>query len=110
MTTYPAVPTEKSPLEHPGDAGDHDERSGHLEEDGEWIRDGVAIVRGGEPGEVHLGPPYREEDHREAEEALCRVAIDDRVVEAGRALGDGDDDGEVEEEFERGGGAVGFGG
>ena len=57
-------------LEHRRHARRQNQRAGNLHEHGEAVRHIVAVVRRGEPGEVHPGPPDGEEDHQIADEAL----------------------------------------
>jgi hypothetical protein len=91
------------------DAGGHDQHAGHLHEDGQAVQGVVVVERGREPGEVHPGPPDGEEDQREADQGVLEVPLHQAVVETVGGLGDGDDEGEIEEELERRRGAVGLG-
>ena len=93
-------------LEHRGHARREDQRAGNLHEHREPIRHVVAVVRRGEPGEVHPRPPDGEEDHQVADEAFERVGLGDGVMQPARRLRDGDDEDEVEEQLERRRGAV----
>ena len=93
-------------LEHRRHARGQDERTGDLHEHGKPVGHIVAVVGRSEPCEVHPRPPDGEEDHQEADEALKRVGVADRVMEPARGLGDGDDEDEIEEQLERRGRAV----
>ena len=88
-------------LEHPRDAGRHDQRPGDLHEDGEPVRHVVAVISRREPGEVHPRPPDGEEHHRVTDQALDRVRLADGMVETGRSLCDRNDEHEIEEQLER---------
>ena len=87
-------------LEHRGYAGRQNQRAGNLHEDREAIGDVITVVRRGEPGEVHPGPPDGKEDHQVSDEPVEGVGLGDGVVQATGRLGDGDDEDQVEEELE----------
>ncbi len=88
-------------LEHLRDAAGHDQRPGDLDEHGQAVGDVVGVVGRGEPGEVHPRPPDGEEHHQVAFQAFQRVASAHRMVEPLAGLGDGHDEHQVEEQFER---------
>ncbi len=88
---------------HPGRVHEH---TGDLHERRDPVRDVVHVVRRGEPGEVHPGPPHAEEDEEVADHPGAGMALRERVHQPGAGLGDGDDEAEVEEQLQRGGGTV----
>ncbi len=94
------------PLEQLGDAGRQDQRPGDLHQGGDPVGDVVGVVGGGEPGEVHPGPPDGEEGEEVAADPRAPVALGQRVRQMAAGLGDGDHEAEVEEQLQRGGGPV----
>ena len=108
MTTYPPTVGDirRPALEHRGHARGEDERAGNLDEHRQPIRHVVAVVRGGEPGEVHPRPPDGEEHHQVADEARERVRVGDGMVQSGGRLRDRDDEDEIEQQLQGRGGAV----
>ncbi len=80
-----------------------DQHPGHQDEHGQPVGDIVVVVGGGEPGEVHPGPPDGEEHQRERQERIAGVTVHQPVVEAVARLGDCHDEGQVEEQLQRGG-------
>ena len=110
-TTYPSVTTPKSVLEErPRDAGGEHEGTGDHRQHGDPVADVVGVVRRREPRDVHPRPPDGEEHHEVARQARGQVRLALRVVQLVGRRGDGDDEAEVEEQLERGGGAVRLGG
>ena len=93
-------------VERTRNAGGDDEDAGDLDEHLQSIRNVVVVVGGGEPREVHPGPPDREEDERVGENALADLTFREVVVETRRRRRDRDDEAEVEQELERRGDAV----
>lgn len=90
-------------------AGREDEDAGDLQEGEQAVRDVVGVVRGGEPGEAHPGPPDREERHRVAQDPVREVVLDDLVVQGACGGGNGHDEAQVEEQLERGARSVWLG-
>jgi hypothetical protein len=88
--------------------GGQDQYAGHLHHGQQPVGDVVGVVRRGEPGEVHPGPPDREEDLQEWDEPGRAVAIGDVVCELGGDGCDRDHEGEVEQQLELACGAVGL--
>jgi len=78
-----------------------DERPGDLDQGQQAIQVVVVVVHGGEPGEVHPGPPDREEHPEVVAEGVGEVTLAQVVVQMGGGLGDGRDETEVEEQFQR---------
>ncbi len=93
-------------LEDARDAGGEHQRAEDLQERQQSVQGVVGVVRRVEPGEVEPGPPDREERHREVDEPVRRMPLDDLVVQRQPGLGDRDDVTEVGEQLERRGGAV----
>ena len=93
-------------LEDPRDAGSEHQRAEDLQQRQQSVQGVVGVVGRVEPGEVEPRPPDREEGHREVDETVCRMPLDDLVVERQPGLGDRDDVAEVGEQLERRGGAV----
>jgi hypothetical protein len=56
---------------------------------------------GGEPGEVHPGPPDGEEHHAVGDHAVGDVGLGEGLVEFGRGDTDGHEEDQVEEQFQR---------
>src|SRR4051794_7404956 len=81
--------------------GGDDEHSRDLHEREQPVLDVVRVVRRGEPGEVHPGPPDREEDDQEVDQAVPHLSGDEVVVEGVRRTRHGDDETQVEQELER---------
>ncbi len=70
------------------------------------VEEVVDVVGRGEPGEVDPGPPDAEEDQEVADDGGVEVAGTQGGVELAGRLRDGDDEAEVEEKLERGGGPM----
>jgi hypothetical protein len=92
--------------EEPRYAGGKDEDPDHLHQDGQAVPGVVGVVGRGKPRESHPRPQNRKEDDRVGDEGVTAVSIDQLVVQRRRCLGDRHDEGEIEEQLERGGGAV----
>jgi hypothetical protein len=82
-------------------AGRQHQRTGHLHHRGQPVDDVVGVVRRGEPGEVHPGPPDREEHLQEGHDRVVGVPFLDAVRELRDPRRDRDHEGQVEEQFER---------
>ncbi len=92
--------------EEPRHPGREDEHAGDLDQGGDPVRHVVAVVGGGEPGEIHPGPPNCEEREEVAGQPVAPVALGEVVGQLPAGLADGDHEAEVEEEFQRGGDPV----
>ena len=77
------------------------EHPGHLHEGQRPEKHVVGVVCRGEPGEVHPRPPDRPEHHEVAAQ-VAPVRLSEPVVQVRRRRGDGDNEGEVEEQLQRG--------
>jgi hypothetical protein len=93
---------------HPGHAGGERQRASDLHDGREPVEPIVGIEGGGEPREVHPGPPDGEEHHQVPGDAEEEVSFGFGVVQRDAGLGDRDHVGEVEEELERRRRAVGL--
>ncbi len=87
-------------------AGRQHQDAGHLHHREQPVGDVVGVVGRGEPGEVHPGPPDREEHLQERQDPVERVRLGDPVRELGRHGRDRDHEGQVEQQFELAGDAV----
>ena len=87
-------------------AGGEDQGAGDLDEREQPVADVVGVVRRGEPGESHPGPPHGEEHDAETDDADPDVTLGELVMERRRRPSDGHDEGQVEEELERCRGAM----
>lgn len=86
--------------EHRLDPGGQHEHAAHLH-DGEHPVEPVVGVEGRrEPGEVHPGPPDREEREGEQQDPVEHVPLGEGVVELDRGDADRHDEHEVEEQLE----------
>ena len=88
-----------------GHPGREEQRADHDDEGEQAEDDVVVVVRRREPRVVHPRPPDREPGHRVADDRRV-VRVGEPVVQLGRVARDGDDEDEVEEQLERGGGTV----
>ena len=87
-------------LECAGHPGGEDQHPRDLDQDRQAVGSVVHVVGRREPGEVHPGPPDREEHHEVPDQRRGRVALLDAVAECGRGLRDGDHEGQVEQQLE----------
>ena len=93
-------------LERGRDAGREHQHAGDLHQREQPVDHVVGVVRGGEPGEVHPGPPDGEEHHQVVAERGGDVVLGDAVGQLGRDGRDADHEAEVEQQLQRGGGPV----
>jgi hypothetical protein len=82
------------------------EDAAHLQQGEQAVGNIIRVVGGGEPGEVHPGPPDGEEHHQERHDRGKPGGRLDVSVERRRDLRDGDDEGQVEQQLERAGCAI----
>jgi hypothetical protein len=122
-SAWPIVPGGPGPLRHHRDPHDHiadgdrgvvrllergrhtgrqHEHACHLHQREHPILQVVHVVGRREPGEVHPRPPDGEEDHQVGQDALAEPAGLDPPAQFGRRLGDRRDEGEVEQQLQRG--------
>ena len=90
-------------LERGRDAGREHQHAGDLHQREQPVDDVVGVVRGGEPAEVHPGPPDGEEHHQVVAERGGDVVLGHPVGQLGRDRGHADHEAEVEQQLQRGG-------
>ena len=90
------------------DAGREHQDTGHLHDGEDPVEPVVGGEGGGEPGEVHPGPPDGEEHHRVAQHALGHVCLGEGVVQLDGGDADRHHEHEIEEELQRGGRPAGL--
>jgi hypothetical protein len=83
------------------DAGGQDEDAAHLDEGEDPVEPIVGREGGGEPGEVHPGPPDAEEHHGVGDEAVEDMGLGQGVVQVDGRDAHGNDEDQVKEELER---------
>ena len=95
--------------EHVGQAEGEDQHAQHLHHRGQPEDPVVGVVGRGEPGEVDPRPRDAERGEGEPEQRRPDVALGEQMGQLVRGRAERDDEGQVEEELQRGRGAVVFG-
>jgi hypothetical protein len=93
-------------VEDVGDAECQHKHADHLHHGRDPVEPVVGVERRGEPREVDPRPAHREHDERERQNGRPDVALGDEVGGLAARLRERDDEGEVEEQLERGRSAV----